>query len=294
MNTDEKVELSDLGCNGEESLDDLLDLAIALKDEGRIRDSARVHMFRLSQDKYLARTEGVRLLGEDELLSSRDCEARGRGIFHVTIENVINEGATHKQFKFKPLKKNVELGRNVREIFWQHGYSLRVARAYLLSAVAHNNNESGYDHQDRIFSANSFFFHRHEVLSKIDSDDCYFSNLYDTGLSILLQLFLFGLSVDRRHIVDTLGETQYDMIMKAGLMKEDYVQTNHILAEVQIFPISLSDLHYSGETHRSSTLMHDKEKLPLLVITDWPMESLRPSKTAVMPIGYDSLELCAI
>ena len=300
-----KDDLSDLGCNGHESLDDLLDLAIELKDRGRSKDSARVHRVRLSKDDYLGVTESVRLLGEVREDTCRDGH-HVRSIFDVNYVHYVKDDFSYR--RFQPFQESLILGSAVRDIFDAHEYNQSNARDYLLSVndpILLNENicknkrsiisEQFQVCEGRIFSGNSFFSHRHDFLRNTSIQDVNSSNVDCIGRLVLFKLFLFGLSLARKDIVDALGSNAYEVLVKSCLLRVCSFRNSHVVAEVQIYPISLSDLYYIGDD-TSCLLQGDREKLlqSLFIITDWPMESLRSSTTAIMPIGYDSLELCAI
>jgi hypothetical protein len=112
-------------------------------------------------------------------------------------------------------------------------------------------------------------------------------NVSDDGLQMLVLLLLFGLSIPIEVVTGAVDLQEIDVLMKAGLLRQSPARSSDIVAEVQVFPICPADLFADLEEQ-------DGKDFTCLFVTDFPLESMRLSRYAVMPVGYDTLELLSL
>ncbi|CAB9521128.1 Methyltransferase [Seminavis robusta] len=267
--------------------DELLDLAIARQDEGRFAEAFALHKRRMMAEPRLHKTDAVRLLGWNN--STRQQVPELEGIF----------AATRVGQSFRPLLHDVEsnnksMGQSARQVFDHYGYCLDAGRQILLTLLGSVED----DHQQqRIFSGNSFFNHRHD-LPALELHVLHDNNTDHPkptmGLNVLLYLFLFGLAVERDLVIQAIGQDECNALFRAGLLQPSLALQGDVVASVQVYPLSTSDLFPSDGTTNNSSSSEKSNNTLLLLPTDWPLESFHPKRNAIMPIGYDTLELCAL
>ncbi|KAL1521857.1 hypothetical protein AB1Y20_021508 [Prymnesium parvum] len=90
----------------------------------------------------------------------------------------------------------------------------------------------------------------------------------------LYLLFLLGRAVARREAEARLGASAVAALVEAGLLLPHATDAALVLSPVQVYPLALP-----------------AASCPLLIATDWPLESRLPTRLTVMPIGVDSLQL---
>mmetsp|Transcript_26457 Transcript_26457/g.62977 ORF Transcript_26457/g.62977 Transcript_26457/m.62977 type:complete len:436 (+) Transcript_26457:212-1519(+) len=152
----------------------------------------------------------------------------------------------------------------------------------------------------------------HDDYDSPDVDD------FTTPLDVLVWLFLFGLGLELSVVVEVLGEDNIKLLMNAHLLdqfglntadstnndpevhetigydEDDDVDgdgcrergtttTKYLVGRVQIYPIDIEMFIPSPFPPRSCHSQHDERHL--LMMTDWPMESLRSTLNAIMSIG---------
>ena len=187
----------------------------------------------------------------------------------------------------QPTEDAFRLGGNVSRIFLNAGYSLANCSKILTNVLLNDQEEKSNNDafvSDRIFSANSFFNHRHEAFR------CYQKNRIvcdNEALNILTYLFLFGISLTQKEVSTGLGGDEFVKILfQARILRKNPVDNSCVIGEVQIYPLSMDTFEETKDPK--------SQQSSLLFMTDWSMESLRLPRDAVMAIGYDSLELIAL
>jgi hypothetical protein len=238
--------------------DHWLDWAIASKRAGNIQDCVLAHKKRMELCKQYKTTDAVRLLGFSSDYSSVDELPPCVGLFELCKDT--NE-ATHR-----PSVSARKISARVRMIFEENDFSLTKCNA-IISPLISESCKFG-----RIFSANSFFHHRHDL--DIATQLC--------GTEVLSRLFLFGLAIPRQLAEDTIGKDSVKCLFQAGLLRTSPACETDIVGEVQIYPGPIE--FFPQETSTTKCWF----------MTDWPMESLRPTQDAIMPVGYDTLELMSL
>ena len=248
-------ELVQLNLNSE---DHWLDWAIASKRAGNIQDCVTAHKTRMELCKHYKTTDAVRLLGLSSDCTSVDELPPRVGLFEQCTD-------THEPMH-RPAVSAQRIGARVRMIFEEHDYTLANCNAILSHLISESCNPG------RIFSANSFFHHRHDL-------DIYATQL--TGIEVLSRLFLFGLAIPHQLVEDTIGKGSVDCLFQAGLLRTSPACETDIVGEVQIYP---GPIEFFPQTTFTNCWF----------MTDWPMESLRPTRDAIMTVGYDTLELMSL
>ena len=92
-----------------------------------------------------------------------------------------------------------------------------------------------------------------------------------------LALWLLGMGVERTLVERGLGAAVVDALLACGALVCSGANAGLLCAPVQVFPLALE--------------RRESEAPPLLVATDWDLESLLPNQIRVMAVGLDSLEL---
>ena len=248
-------ELVQLNLNSE---DHWLDWAIASKRAGNIQECVIAHKKRMELRKRYKTTDAVRLLGLSPGCSSVDELPPCIGLFEQCKDT--------KEPMHRPSIAAQKIGARVRRIFEENDYTLSNCNAILSPLISESCNAG------RIFSANSFFHHRHDL-------DIYVAQL--SRIEVLSRLFLFGVAIPRQLVEDTIGEDSVECLFQAGLLCISPACETDIVGEVQIYPGPTE--FFPQETSTNCWFM-----------TDWPMESLRPTRDAIMPVGYDTLELMCL
>lgn len=259
---------------------------------------ARAHLQRMKLAPKYFHTDAVRLLGiEADVIGDGQHENR---CDDLKIEEICQRGmfAAEKdeaKNRYRPSNEARSHGKVARYIFDKYRYTLKRCTEYLRSYVSNSGPSSS---RERIFSASSFFNHRHEVYEDLllDSEDDNNENLEGKGLQALVLLFLFGLAIPNDVMAGAIEADEIDALIKAGLLRRNPVcASNMLVAEVQIFPVSATDLFAvakkESESHGDHACVEDHT---CLFVTDFPLESMRLTRNAVMPIGYDTLELLSL
>ena len=137
-----------------------------------------------------------------------------------------------------------------------------------------------------------------------------------TGLSsfisikkIYMYLFLFGIAMGEQIVLNTLGSDQVQTLQDARLLRvspfsrqdEKYGTTNDrnnevpLIVEYQIYLLP-TNCFVEGLADRQSisNTWIDEFNYQLFFIIDWPLESLRLPRDAIMAVGYDILEWMAL
>ncbi len=261
----------------EEIADAWLDTAIECKQAGRLRDCLEAHLQRMRACPYYKTTDAIRLLG----LGNNGDEAN---IDEVSSEGVFEVGK-RADSRFVPSKRAQKLGENVRRIFEKRGYKFYACQSFLLHYIKDGDDISN---ERRIFSAQSFVQHRHEVFEsrqERQSDSTQDDITFLGELEILVWLFLFGLAISRKEAVEVLGQVDVDTLLEATLLRRSPADPETMLvAEVQVYPIDMGVFIHD----------YDDKDFSGLFLTDWTLECLRPTHSAVMSVGYDTLELMAV
>lgn len=259
-----------------ELADLLLDWAIASKRANLINDCVEALRLRMQVSPILKELDAVRLLGLDTIGESLAVEEIcNQGIFET--EMIEKEYGDTSCEVLVPTEVAKTLGTTVNEILDKHAYTLLNCSKMLYCAV---NKSASIDTfvKERIFCACTFFNYRNEVLSSFDTLPG------DLPLKLLALLFLFGVSVNRNKLELSLGQEAIRVLMDARLLREHPFDSNLVIAEVQIFPLSCDTFNDTSKENSYS----------LYFITDWIMESLRSPENAVMSVGYDTMELLAL
>ena len=113
-------------------------------------------------------------------------------------------------------------------------------------------------------------------------------------MTTLVSLFLFGLAVEREEVIKAIGSKDMTLLMDAALLCESPANSSNLVAEVQVYPICRKDFHCTSQTTKEQSEKIARMDETYLFLTDWPMESLRDPRFAIMPVGYDSLELLSL
>ena len=278
----EDQSLSSNDSESEEIADAWLDTAIECKKAGRIKDGIEAHMQRMQLIPYYKTTDAIRLLGLGENATIEHIPTKG--VFE--IKDGTNNG------RFVPSKKAQTLGTKVKEIFLNRGYTLHACRSYLLPYITDGDKDAN---KRRIFSSQSFLQHRHEVFDARRKQAGHFSSEppFLGELEILVWMFLFGLAINRKEAVEVLGSADVDALIQAKLLRTSPIEPDTMLvADVQVHPI---DMYVFDD--RDDNLLDNPDKdadTSCLFLTDWNLESLRPTHSAIMSVGYDSLELLSL
>jgi len=173
----------------------------------------------------------------------------------------------HLASEHRPTPSAQALGRAVRDVLISHSYTLSTCQEFLQVPPVR-----------RIYSANAFFSHRLEVFRA--------TPMLTTPLQVLTWMFLFGLSVQEQVVLEILGMDVIELFKEAGIVTVLTLdEKTMIVGEVMIYPLSPEDLFGTSKLGKSCQLFF---------ATDWPLESMRLPRDAIMPVGYDSLELLAL
>ena len=97
-------------------------------------------------------------------------------------------------------------------------------------------------------------------------------------LGCLLLLFALGVALSQQAVEMALGAADCKKLLDLGLLLDCQTPWDLIASPVQIYPLAMND-------------DDDEEPHDLLLATDFDYESALPTRMAVMPIGYDSLNL---
>ena len=168
-------------------------------------------------------------------------------------------------------QSNHVLGAQVRQLLQKHQYTYsRIVQTYLRQ----NNNNI-------IRDGNYFFQNRHALQQQENNISC--------ALCILVRLYLFGLAVSSDKLQEHLEPCTIHLLQQAHLLTN--IKSSDIdiwVGTVQVYPLQ----PISFSPHYDCTICNDDN---LYIMTDWSMESIfQQTDTAVMSIGYDSLELVAL
>lgn len=251
-----------------------LDWAIVSKRSQRRRQSANAQMLRMQLCPEFVQGDAIRLLGyqnnnnnsynnKDE---NDDGEIPTTGIFQTQMSTT--PGTT----SMKPTDAAKELGYRLRRLLMEHAYTNDNCTTYLKPFVRTTTN--------RLFDASTFTSRRWDLPTSNEH------TLF--ALDILVRLFLFGIAVERDQIEQALGSMAVELLVhETEILTTHPISPSLLVSEVQIYPLSLEDLPLC----RPPKDNHTKD---CFFVTDWPIESLRSTKHAIMSIGYDTLELLSL
>mmetsp|Transcript_15782 Transcript_15782/g.43659 ORF Transcript_15782/g.43659 Transcript_15782/m.43659 type:complete len:660 (-) Transcript_15782:1566-3545(-) len=289
--------------DGEEAemiADDWLDEAIASKRSGNIENCSEANFQRMKACPRFKTTDAIRLLGmkrdQDAKIPSDDDNGEGG---HTPIDEISNRGLFEIDDRrspsgtFIPSREARVLGKQVKELFCCRGYRLKACQTFLIPHIEDYDSDSDTE-KDRIFSAQSFLQHRHDVYwarrrENLDSMD---GAQMMGELETLVWLFLFGLAIHHSKAVEILGLKAVDILLRANLLRKSPVEPDTMLvAEVQIYPLDIGV--FLPNMRDTEEDIRGDESFSLFV-TDWNIESLRQTHSAIMPVGYDTLELLAV
>ena len=287
-----------------------LDYAIASKRaNNNLQQCVYAHLKRMDLCSKYKITDAVRLLGlssssKTEQMNFNNKDNKDR---KITIEEICNDGVFHSVLheingkddnysnlfdSWYPSENAINIGMKAREVFINSKYSFDTSIKMLLHLIGIPPTRMLNNQNDRrFFSANSFFNHRHDLLSKNNhNEDCIDEALFEklpgsNDSKLLTYLFLFGIAVDIERAINLLGTDQLSSLFDARLIRKIPCNENYIVAECQIYPLHTScfDNDFTAGTG-----------YPLFFMTDWPLESLRLPRDAIMAVGYDTLELMAL
>ncbi len=266
--------------DGEEIADAWLDTAIECKKAGRIEDCVEAHMQRMRTVPNYQTTDAIRLLGLNETATIEQISTQG--LFEI------DDGTSRR---FIPSQKAQERGTKVKCIFLNRGYQLQACQSFLLPYITEGRKDIN---KRRIFSSQSFLQHRHEVFDarRKKASDCSSEPRLLGELEILVWIFLFGLAIDHKEAVEVLGSEDIDTLIQAKLLRRSPVDPDEMLvAEVQVYPIDLRIFDCDDNSLVDTGLRAETSSI---FLTDWGLESLRPTHSAVMSVGYDTLELLSL
>ena len=289
----------------EEAADALLDAALAWKRAagagGGVGDSHshsesdaaaagyRCHLRRMGLIPSLRRTDAVRLLGPRRGLDSggmgTGASDAGTGIFETT-EAAGDDGGGGGGVC--PSAGARRLAAEAGEVLRRRGYRQRNCAGYLRRWIGGGGEEErggGRTTRTRAYGGGRYFRHRHEVeAARGGAGEDEGGN---DAVRLLARLLLFGLAVGRDECDAVLGGVDLDALVRAGLLGPAGGEGDPLLVgEVQIYPLDRSDLFGDDDG--------DGDDWTCLFATDWPMESLRPTRDAVMAVGDDTLELLSL
>ena len=113
-----------------------------------------------------------------------------------------------------------------------------------------------------------------EVLARLDAAS--------GPVPMLVRLLLLGCATSRAAAVGALGLPTLVLLERCGLIAEAtwLAAPGWVVGAVQLYPLDPVEVH-AGCGGAG----------PLLMATDWPVDTLLPGETSVMAIGVDSLEL---
>ena len=160
-------------------------------------------------------------------------------------------------------------GEAVAALLHSFGYTQPAAGEFLSEVLP------GPSRRSRIFAGESFFSRRSSFRLSPSS----------SPLRALVYLFLFGNSAPLSLVSSLLPPSSVALLLSSSLLVPSLASPSSppsVVASVQIFPLT------------STSFSPALPPRTALVCTDWPLESFRPPKNAVMPVGYDSMELVAV
>ena len=291
----------------EEAADALLDAALAWKRAagagGGVGDSHshsesdaaaagyRCHLRRMGLIPSLRRTDAVRLLGPRRGLDSggmgTGASDAGTGIFETT-EAAGDDGGGGGGGGVCPSAGARRLAAEAGEVLRRRGYRQRNCAGYLRRWIGGGGEEErggGRTTRTRAYGGGRYFRLRHEEeAARGGAGEDEGGN---DAVRLLARLLLFGLAVGRDECDAVLGGVDLDALVRAGLLGPAGGEGDPLLVgEVQIYPLDRSDLFGDADG--------DGDDWTCLFATDWPMESLRPTRDAVMAVGDDTLELLSL
>ena len=276
-----QFDYEEVDCVEEAIADCYLDWAIAAKKTGNMKECVDAHMKRMKDIPELVQTDAVRLLGLQNIEKGGDIninEITNKGLFETQLVSRGGDDGISSYTSHMPTKSAIYIGKRCQNLFSKANYTLKNCTKFLQYALSHED-EIGYKYNPkRIYSANSFFSHRREVLAVYDELE------HNDDIKVLALLFLFGVSLKESQVEAALGCDNVQVLFESALLTRNAADKSMVLAEVQIFPLSTDT--FGGDKKIPSR--------PVYIITDWSLESLRLSKNAIMTIGYDSLELVAL
>ncbi|KAL3771209.1 hypothetical protein ACHAWU_010296 [Discostella pseudostelligera] len=295
---------------GVEETDDICDhflsWAIAAKRAGLIEDCIQAHLCRMNIEPRWKQLDAVRLLGvvDNKPVDKVGEERRGciieieevptKGMFETVPHQVLpadKDGFPSLPTQ-NPSMNAILLGKRVHGIFHSAGYNYWNCRRMLVDVLSSPDEELSPNRWNRIYSANSFFEHRHEAfhafyetktaMNRVGSGES------DEPDRVLAGLYLFGISLERTRVSSAIGEENTITLIDAGLVRNHPADATYLVSEVQIYPLDTGIFEWRTEEEASSSNNR------VYCMTDWSMESLRSPRNAAMTIGYDSLELLAL
>jgi methylase of polypeptide subunit release factors len=282
-----------------------LDFAIASKKaQNDIQICVGAHLKRMELCSKYKISDAIRLLGLSSVAAQDPGEENvmiveemcNHGIFQAelyTNKECADKEHTKSIDLWYPSENAIDLGKKARETLIVSNYTLENVTEILVQIMRHKNNHSAlnHDYQDRVrfFSSNSFFNHRHDILTTSMNGDCLDEELFDQlpgtdSCKILAFLFLFGLALKRERIRSTIGDDQLQSLFDSRLIRISPCCEYDIIAEYQIYPLHTNCFD----------AFRDETAYPLYFMTDWPIESLRLPRDAIMAVGYDTLELISL
>jgi len=271
--------------------DAYLDWAIASKRAHRISDCFYAHLCRMQLCPSLAHTDALRLLGSSTTTTSTTPLGVSfhSDTIHIVVDDVSSQGIFEldsdlfqNENKYYPSQTACRLGKDIQSIFSNAGYTMSKCRSLFLQYTSHSTIHDDTSCSQQIFSASVYLDHRHEIPSISSLEEQ--KGIELSSLDILSRLFLFGLTVPYDYTVSILGQDNVNTLLEARMIRISPACSSDVLGEVQVFPISPTDL-FLGENENMATC---------LFMTDWSIESLRSRETAVMSVGYDTMELMAL
>ena len=193
----------------------------------------------------------------------------------------------------------------VQRVLNRHEFTFSACRQALAGRLNPLNPARWYD-------CTAFFDARLEFVGRPDS-----------ARGVLISLFLCGLALPQSWVVPLLGQRDVDTLVGAGLLRRVFGPgdalasstvraperrhccKSHYVATVALFPLPVAadvahdDPHYhtrhpSRQTPQAATSAPPPPSRPVVVVADFPVESMLPTREAVMPPGYDSLELLVL
>ena len=296
-----------------EIADAYLDYAIASKRIG-INWNACVsaHLKRMELCPKYKTLDAVRLLGLNvpPKLSIRDLkqdinleieEICNEGLFQTNIhkKNLIVDGVETTLDAWYPSQEAIAIGIRARSVMIKSGFtfeSIVQIMNYILCEKSYYNGDP-----IRFFDATSFFNHRHDLFK--DSNDiegelneAFFNELPGTNpTKVLVYLLLFGVTMRYEVVSNAIGEEQLQTLIKARLIRTSPCDENDVVAENQVYPLHTHcfDDWDVGPIFTTDTSVRNEHHY-LFFVTDWPLESMRLPRDAIMSVGHDTLELMSL
>ena len=106
-----------------------------------------------------------------------------------------------------------------------------------------------------------------------------------------LLLFALGAALPREEVARLLGAAAASELLHHGLLLDCDTPWDLVASPVQIYPLSVFGDDDEREDVTGSAHDEPAASPDLLLATDFDCETLLPTKWAIMPIGYDSLNL---